>query len=130
MTVSGVPERPASRKEVRSGELGLKKGPSVWDGVATPLQVGAFVSIGVCAPVVANGDDAVFLADPVVLTGPAQAAMRKTNDSIRDFCRKKRRLKAFSINICCLGITFSHPSFAMTAMLIGGTFKTSSLAEI
>ncbi len=53
--------------------------------VATPLQVGAFVSTGACAPVVASGDAAVFPPDPLVLTGPAQAAMRNIIGSIRDF---------------------------------------------
>jgi hypothetical protein len=88
------------------------------------------VSAGACAPVVANGDDAVFPADLVVLTGPAHAAMRKITGSIRNFRRNKRRLTVFSVNICCLDITFSHPSYAETAMLVGGTFKTSFPAEL
>ena len=37
---------------------------------------------------------------------------------------------AFSDNICCWGITFSHPSFAVKVMVIGGLFKTSFLAKM
>ena len=52
-------------------------------------------------------DVAVFPADPVVLPGPVQAAMRKTTGSIRDFWRNERRLTMFSDDICRCGILIS-----------------------
>ena len=90
------------------------------------------MSTGACAPVVANGDAAVFPPDPLVLTGPgpAQAAMRKTIGSIRDFWRNERRLTAFLENICCFGIMFPQPLSTTLMILIEGSFTTSFRAEI
>ena len=76
------------------------------------------------APTVADGD-AVLPVDPLVLTDPAQAAMKKIIDSVRDFWRNERRLTSFLENICCCSIFSPQPLSSRLVMLIQSAFRRS-----
>jgi hypothetical protein len=76
-----VPAIPPSTSEVRSGELGVKYGPSVWEGVASSSSahcaVGESVAAGEGDALVAiTGDESASPHAPSPSTGRAAIAFK------------------------------------------------------